>query len=109
MIKNRTLDDYKRAGAWMRLLKAVLGKTYIECSKVMRVGEYESRFDSVIRKVDNVCSRAEDNMFDDFPKLSDQHIDVFYGAPDVTTTDVDKEQTALMRKLVKELFKDNWE
>jgi DNA polymerase III alpha subunit (gram-positive type) len=57
----------------------------------------------------HIVNIKEDNMFDDFPKLSNQHIDVFYGAPDVTTTDVDKEQTALMRKLVKELFKDNWE
>jgi hypothetical protein len=110
MIQNRTLDDYKRAGAWMRLLKAVLAKTYIECSKVMRVGEYEGRFESVIRKVDNVCSRAEDNMFRDFPEISNQHVAVFYGTPDGKyRSDVDKEQTELMIKLVKDLFKDNWE
>lgn len=48
-------------------------------------------------------------MFNDFPKLSDQYIDVFYGTPNISTTDVDKEQIALMRKLVKKLFEDNWE
>ncbi len=108
MERKRTLEEYKEAGAWMRLLKSVLSKTEVACSKVTKARDYD-KLASARSKIDIVCSRAEDNMFDDFPKLSNQHIDVFYGAPDVTTTDVDKEQTALMRKLVKELFKDNWE
>lgn len=92
----------------MRLLKSVLAKTEAACSKVTKARDYD-KLASARSKIDTVCSRAEDNMFDDFPELSNQHIDVFYGAPDVTTTDVDKEQTSLMRELVKELFKDNWE
>ncbi len=106
MIKNRTLDDYKKAGAWMRLLKAVLAETYMECSKVLKAKDTDS-LESAIRRVDAVCSKAEDNMFGDFPELSNQYIDVFYGTPNISTTDVDKEQIALMRKLVKELFEDN--
>ena len=49
-------------------------------------------------------------MFRDFPEISNQHVAVFYGTPDGKyRSDVDKEQTELMIKLVKDLFKDNWE
>lgn len=42
MIKDRTLDDYKKAGAWMRLLKTVLAETYVECSKVLKAKDTDS-------------------------------------------------------------------
>ena len=109
MERQRTIDDYKEAGAWMRLLKAVLTSTYVSCSKVARVKEYENPLWSAEKKIEQVCSRAEDNMFGDFPELSNEYIDVFYGAPDShCRNDVDSEQVELMIKLVKELFKDNW-
>lgn len=109
MERQRTIDDYKEAGAWMRLLKAVFGKTLIACSKVMRVKEYESPLWAAQKRIEQVCSRAEDNMFGDFPELGSKYIDIFYGVPcSRCRNDVDREQVELMIKLVKELFEDNW-
>lgn len=109
MIQNRTLEDYKRAGAWMRLLKSVLTRTHIECSKVLRAHDAD-RFNTVETKVGILCSRAEDNMFNDFPKVSNDYLDAFYGVLDSTPfrNDVDKEQVELAEELIKELFGENW-
>lgn len=93
----------------MRLLKAVLAETYMECSKVVKASDCDI-LETATHKIDNVCSRAEDNMFNDFPKVGNEYIDVFYGTPGSTCrSEVDTEQVKLMIKLVKELFKDNWE
>lgn len=106
---NRTLDDYKRAGAWMRLLKSVESRAFTECSKVLRKSDAD-KFHVVSDRISVISSRAEDNMFDDFPELNNDYLDVFYG--DAGTgpfrTRVDSEQIELMIELVKELFKDNW-
>lgn len=106
MKKNRTIEDYKRAGASMRLLKAVLTEAYMACSEVLSAKDCD-KFEVAIRRVDTICSKAEDNMFRDFPELSDQYVDVFYGTPDTCTTEVDKEQIGIMLGLVKGLFKNN--
>lgn len=109
MISNRTLEDYKRAGAYMRLLKTIFAKTYIEVSKVTRVHEYENKLNAAEKRIDSVCSKAEDNMFYAYPKLSDEYLDIFYGdASAKPRNDVDREQLDLMQELVKEVFGENW-
>lgn len=108
METNRTLDDYKRAGAYMRLLKAVLAETHVACGKVLRAKETD-KFNTISRKVDAVCSDTEENMFYDYPQLDSRYCSVFYGSPDHGyRDDIDMEQIKLMIELVKELFKDNW-
>lgn len=92
----------------MRLLKAVTSKAHIECSKVLNARDSD-KFYTVSGKIDTICSRAEDNMFDDFPTLNNDYLDIFYGSPETKTrNDVDQEQIDLMIELVKELFGDNW-
>ena len=108
MKKDRSMDDYLRAGAWMRLLKAVFAKTYVECSKVMRVSEYEDKLRSAEKKILSVCSQAEDNMFADFPKLDSDYTDAFYGSPSINRSKVDEEQIERMTNYIIELFGKNW-
>lgn len=109
MISNRTLEDFKRAGAYMRLLKMVFAKTLIEVSKVTRVNEYESKLNAAEKRIESVCSKAEDNMFYAYPKLSDEYLDVFYGCTNMTPrSEVDREQLELMQSLIIDLFGDNW-
>ena len=108
MIKKRTMDDYKMAGAYMRLLKTILPETIVACSAVLYAKDTD-RFLSAERAISQICSRAEDNMFTDFPELGNEHIDIFYGAVgNKPRNDTDREQVELAIKLVKEAFEDNW-
>ena len=112
MEKKRTLEDYKVAGAWMRLLKSVFSETYMACSKVMYAKETD-KFRVAEDRISALCSQAEDNMFDDFPTLSNEYLDIFYGHigndPIYSPRgDVDREQIELASELVKELFGENW-
>lgn len=104
MERNRTLEDYKRAGAYMRLLKDLLSKTHVECSNVLTAQDYD-QFNTAEKVLNRLSSRAEDNMFNDFPKLGGEYTSIFYGTIDANPIgDVDKEQMALAIKLIKELF-----
>ena len=58
-----------------------------------------------INRFEEVCSHAEDNMFSDFPRLSNDHINVFYGeVDDEPRNEVDRGQIELARKVADELF-----
>ena len=108
MKRERTIDDYKRAGAWMRLLKTVLAETYVNCGDVLSKNDCLI-FDTVAKKVNTICSRAEDNMFKDHPELSNDALDIFYGSADCPArTDTDAEQVRLMHELIVKMFGPNW-
>ena len=110
MIKKRTMDDYKTAGAYMRLLKHVMQYAHTACSAVL-YAKQSDRFYSAEKTIGALCSCAEDNMFMDFPNLeSHEGFDVFWGALDINPprTETDKEVVELAIKLVKEAFGDNW-
>ena len=58
-----------------------------------------------INRFEEVCSHAENNMFSDFPRLSNDHINVFYGeVDDEPRSEVDREQIERARKVADELF-----
>ena len=107
--KNRTIEEYKRAGAGMRLLKTVAGQVLMDVSCVLSTVD-QDRFSRGIELIHHVCSHAEDNMFHDFPGLSNDFIDVFYGEVYYEPrNEVDRGQIELARKVANELFerKDN--
>ena len=109
MDKKRTLDDYKTAGAWMRICKHVLAKTNNACWSVLAASDRRI-FTNAERKISALGSRAEDNMFVDFPELNSDAFDIFYGALDIEPrTDTDREQQYIMQELVIKLFGENWE
>lgn len=76
--KDRTLDEYKRAGGEMRLFKQLGATLSVDISKVLSAGDTDKLL-RALEKVDEICSRAEDNMFRDHPDLGSEYIDVFYG------------------------------
>jgi hypothetical protein len=103
--KERTLDVYKQAGAEMRLFKHLAAKLSVDISKVLSAGDTDMLL-RALGKVDIICSRAEDNMFRDFPGLTSDHIDVFYGnVQDGPRNDVDAEMMARAKEAADELFK----
>ena len=76
--KDRTLDEYKQAGAKMRLFKQLGVTLAVDISKALSAGDTDKLL-RALEKVDEICSRAEDNMFRDHPDLGSEYINVFYG------------------------------
>lgn len=103
--KERTLDLYKEAGAEMRLFMALADILVLHISQVLLAPDTD-KFLRAIQKIDEVRSRAEDNMFHDHPELSNEYLDVFYGNfIEKPRNAVDEEIRALAKKKTDELFK----
>ena len=101
---NRTIDEYKRAGAAMRLFRSVAGKALVDVSGVISSRDQDV-MERAINIIEDICSHAEDKMFADFPRLPNDFIDVFYGeVDDEPRNEVDREQIELARKVADELF-----
>ena len=102
--KRRTLELYKSAGAKMRLYKSLGAKLVTEISCVLSATDTEKLM-RAMDKIDEVCSRAEDNMFNDHPEISDEYVDVFYGAvSDEPRNDLDAEMVQRARKAADDVF-----
>lgn len=102
--KNRTIDEYKKAGAEMRLFKNLGTKLAVDISKVVSASDYEM-LSRALHRIDEVCSRAEDNMFSDFPELGNEYIGVFYGnVGDQPRNHLDGEIINLAKQVSDELF-----
>ena len=100
----RTLEVYKTAGAEMRLYKTLGAKLMTDISRVLSAADQDILM-RAMNKIDIVCSRAEENMFRDWPDLSAEHIDVFYGAVCCDPkNDVDAEMVQRARKAADDLF-----
>ena len=76
--KERTLELYKLVGAEMRLFRTLGGNLAIHMSQVLLSTDTD-KFMRVLQKIDEVRSRAEDNMFHDHPEVSNDYLNVFYG------------------------------
>ena len=101
---NRTIDEYKRAGATIRLLRSVAGKALVDVSGVISSRDQDV-LERAINIIEDICSHAEDNMFHDFPELPNDFIDIFYGeVDDEPVNEVDREQIERARKVADELF-----
>ena len=104
MLRTRTMEQYKLAGAEMRLLKSLMGRTIVDASCVLTAAD-QDKLMRALDCIDEVCSHAEDNMFHDFPTLSNDHIAVFYGdVNDKPRNSVDEEQISLAKQVADGLF-----
>ena len=102
--KNRTIDEYKKAGAKIRLFKHLGAKVAEDISKVISTSDYKI-LEGALHRIDVVCSRAEDNMFSDFPELGSEYVDVFYGnVKDKPRNTLDKEIIQMAKKASDDLF-----
>lgn len=102
--KDRTIDEYKQAGAEMRLMKNLGTKLVVDISKVLPAAETDKLL-RTLGEMDEVCSRAEDRMFHDHPELSNDYLSVFYGAINNTPRNsLDEEMIERARQVADELF-----
>lgn len=103
--KERTIDLYKEAGAEMRLFRILGDILAIRISRVLSASDSD-KFMRALQRIDEVRSRAEDNMFHDHPDLSNEYLDVFYGNfSEKPRNTVDEEIRALAKEKTDELFK----
>lgn len=102
--KERTMERYMKAGAHMRLFKNLGAKMITDISLVLSAAD-QDKLMRAMDKVNEVCSRAEDNMFHDYPQLSNEYIDVFYGnVEDEPRNDVDRKVIEMAREAADGLF-----
>jgi len=102
--KDRTMDKYKKVGAEMRLFKELGGRMVVDASEVLSAQDTDTLL-RILNRFDIVCSRAEDNMFRDYPELGGEYTDVFYGdVSDTPRNAVDAEITEKARQLAGGLF-----
>lgn len=104
MKKRRTLEVYKTAGAKMRLFKTLAAKLLTDISCVLSASD-QDKLMRALDKIDEVCSHAEDNMFNDHPKLSAEYVDVFYGVVNADPrNELDAEMVQRARQTADDLF-----
>lgn len=105
MVSNRTMEDYMKAGAEMRLYKNLGTKLAVDISKVLSAADQDKML-RAMNKIDEICSKAEDNMFHDHPELSNDYLNVFYGnVGENPRNDVDAKVLSMSREAADELFK----
>ena len=101
----RTVDTYMKVGAKMRLFKMLGTRTAVEISQVLSATDTQKLM-RALDKVDEICSKAEDNMFRDHPDLTDEYLDVFYGSTEMEPrNDVDRKVIAMAREAADGLFR----
>ena len=102
--KERTMERYKKAGAEMRLLKTIGGRVAVDVSYVLSAADTD-KFLKALRMIEEVCTKAEDNMFHDYPNLDGKYTDVFFGSINETPrNDVDRTVIEMARTMADELF-----
>ena len=74
----RTMEVYVEAGAYARLLSDVGTKAAVAMSKVLPAKETD-RLVNLLHRFDEVKSKADDQLFRDFPQIGNEGTDVFYG------------------------------
>ena len=75
----RTIELYMKSGAEMRLFKTLGTQMLVDISKVLFAAEQDKLL-RALKIVDDVCSKAETNMYRDYPNLTAEYTDVFYGS-----------------------------
>lgn len=105
-VKERSTENFLRAGAMLQLLKHVLSHTMTEAQYVITRKEMDKLY-AAQRAIDKVCSDTEDIMFksrfkiDDFPE-DPEH--VFYGSfSRGPRSDTDREVLRLIREYLDHL------
>lgn len=101
----REIDVYENTGAYMRLLKTVGTKAVVAISPVLHAKDTD-KFLKALNSIDEICSKADSNMFSDHINLGNEYVDVFYGdLASEPRNDVDEKIITMAKESADELFK----
>lgn len=102
--KNRTLEQYKKVGAEMRLIKELGTKLWVDASQILSVPERD-KLRRAFDKINEVCSCADSHLFHDHPEVDNTYVDVFYGnLSSEPRNETDAEMIALAHSVADDLF-----
>lgn len=108
MKTSRTLQDYKVAGAWLRLCQEVMSRTEAASGEVLKAKDSD-KFEKMANSIKLLSAKAESEMIKVYPESWYNSSDVFFGTPDSTPqSEIDTEQIQLMESLIIDMFGDNW-
>ncbi|SFP37359.1 hypothetical protein SAMN02910344_01221 [Ruminobacter amylophilus] len=103
-MKKRKIEDFMRCGAKMRVLKSLFVGTMVDAYPLLSPND-RAKMRSMEGKLREICSRLEGCMFRNVPGLSDDYLDVFYGAPDISNrSPVDAKVVEMAKEMVDEMF-----
>lgn len=105
MKKNKkTLEQYKDMGAKFRVFKTMACQLSVAASQFLQASQW-AKLQKAVDTIGAFASPIEDKMFRDYPKLTDEYIDVFYGATDnETRNEVDADVVDRAKKFCDSLF-----
>lgn len=72
------LNEYKRAGAMMRLLRD-MATVARDNTEYMGSDSLVISYTVIEAEIENICAELEDRMYGNFPALPREYISVFYG------------------------------
>ena len=75
----RTMDMYVEAGAYARLLYDIVAKAATSLGQILPKKDV-SKVWRILDDLSGVKSKADDQLFRDFPGIGDEGMSVFYGA-----------------------------
>lgn len=105
LIMKRTIETYMRLGAQIRLLKTLTVRTDVALSDVLTRAERKplEDFMGILREL---SSDLDGRMFGEYPELSNDYVDVFYGDLEhEPRNDVDAKVMTMARGILDALFR----
>ena len=102
----RTMDTYMEAGAYARLLSVIGTKAVVEMSKVLPAKDSD-KFVVLLNRIDEIISKADDQLFKDFPGIGNEGTDVFYGTLNAEPRNgLDRKVIQMAKQKAMELFEN---
>ena len=102
----RTMDTYMEAGAYARLLSVIGTKAVVEMSKVLPAKDSD-KFVVLLNRIDEIISKADDQLFKDFPGIGNEGTDVFYGTLSAQPrNELDEKVVQMAQQKTTELFEN---
>ena len=102
--QKKTLDEYKDMGAKFRVFKTMACQLSVDVSKFLSASQWR-KLQKAVDTIAAFASPIEDKMFRDYPELTDEYVDVFYGATDnETRNEVDADVVDRAKKFCDSLF-----
>ena len=100
------MEMYVEAGAYARLLSDIGTKAVVSMSQILPAKETDKMV-SLLNRIDEVKCKADDQLFRDYPNLSNEGTDVFYGTLSTEPrNDLDAEVISTAQQKVWALFGD---
>ena len=102
----RTMEVYVEAGAYARLFSDIGTKAAVAMSKILPAKETD-RLVNLLHRFDEIKSKADDQLFGDFPGIGHEGTDVFYGTLGAEPRNpLDEEVISTAKAKAAELFGD---